>query len=289
MTTTSITSYFFSGLAVAQITSSESDLLISVQSLKASARCPKCHATSVRHHSSYRRTVQDTPIGLTTVRPQIRVRRFRCANQACAQKTFAEQYHQLVGRRRRRSERLLSNLTHVGLALGGKAGARLADKLAMTASASTLLRLLHQLEAPHVETTRIIGIDDWAFRKGQDYGTIIVDLEGGKPIDLLPARDCETVRQWLDKHPTVEIVTRDRSGEYREAIDKTLPKAIQVADRWHLLKNLREAIQRHLSRRYRTVRKLIVATRLDRYECRSPYCMLQNRSTVDHSFVGREY
>jgi transposase len=152
----------------------------------------------------------------------------------------------------------MSNLMHIGLALGGKAGARLADKLAMSASASTLLRLLHQLETPPVAVPRIIGIDDWAFRKGRDYGTIIVDHESGKPIDLLPARDCETVRQWLEKHPTVEIITRDRSGEYREAIDKTLPEAMQIADRWHLLKNLREAVQRHLSRRYRTVRKLVV-------------------------------
>ena len=130
----------------------------------------------------------------------------------------------------------------------------------MAASASTLLRLLHQIEVPAIEEPRVIGIDDWAFRKGRDYGTIIIDHETGKPIDLLPERDCETVKQWLQKHPTIEVVTRDRSGEYREAITQALPDAIQIADRWHLLLNLGEAIQRHISRRYKAVRQLLVAS-----------------------------
>ena len=115
----------------------------------------------------------------------------------------------------------MNNLTQIGLALGGKAGARLAGKLSMTASASTLLRLLHQMEPPSTGEPRVIRIDDWAFRKGRTYGTLIIDHEKGKPIDLLPERDCETARQWLERHPTVEFVTRDRSGEYREAITDT--------------------------------------------------------------------
>jgi transposase len=147
---------------------------------------------------------------------------------------------------------------HIGLALGGKAGSRLAGKLAMAASASTVLRQIRGLEASVAATPRVIGIDDWAFRKGRDYGTIIIDHESGKAVDLLPARDCETVKQWLEKHPSIEIVTRDRSGEYREAIDQALPEAMQIADRWHLLKNLRDAVQRHLSRRYKAVRQLVV-------------------------------
>jgi transposase len=127
----------------------------------------------------------------------------------------------------------------------------------MTVSASTVLRSLHQMKAPPVEEPRIIGIDDWAFRKGKDYGTIIVDHETGRPLDLLPERDTETVRAWLEAHPTVEIVTRDRSGEYREAINQSLPDAVQIADRWHLLKDLEEAIQRHISRRYQSIRQLV--------------------------------
>lgn len=258
MTITSFIPFVLPGLAVTEAVFKESELLISVESTEASAKCPKCDVTSSRQHSSYQRLVQDTPVGLTTVRLQVRARRFRCDNHDCAQKTFAEQYPQLVGRRRRRTNRLMSNLKHIGLALGGKAGSRLAGKLAMAASTSTVLRLLHDLDVPTVATSGIIGIDDWAFRKGRDYGTIIVDHESGKPVDLLPARDCETVKQWLEKQTAIEIVTRDRSGEYREAIDQALPEVMQIADRWHLLKNLREAVQRHLSRRYKTVRKLVV-------------------------------
>jgi transposase len=192
------------------------------------------------------------------VRLQVRVRRFRCSNHECTQRTFAEQYPQFVGRRRHRTKRLMSNLMHIGLALGDKAGSRLASKLAMAASASTVLRQIRSLEPPVAEAPRVIGIDDWAFRTGRDYGTIIVDHESGKAVDLLPARDCEIVRKWLEKHPSIEIVTRDRSGEYRDAIDQALPEAIQIADRWHLLKNLRDAVQRHLSRHYNAVRQLVI-------------------------------
>ena len=249
--------YILPGLVITEAVMTKSELLISVQATQVSGQCPKCGAVSKQYHSSYQRQVQDTPIGSVIVKLQIKVRRFRCHNQNCGQQTFAEQYPEIVERRRQRTHRLGSNLTQIGLALGGKAGARLAGKLAMGASASTLLRLLHQIQTPAIGEPRNIGIDDWAFRKGRDYGTIIIDHEKGRPIDLLPARDRETVKQWLEKHPTVEIVTRDRSGEYREAITQALPEAVQIADRWHLLKNLREAIERHLSRHYQTVRQLV--------------------------------
>jgi len=211
----------------------------------------------MRQHSSYLRHVQDTPIGLFIVWLRLKVRRFRCVNLNCKRQTFAEQYPMLVSRRRRRTNRLLMQLMQIGLALGGEAGARLAHNLAMSASASTLLRLLHQMEAPMIEQPRVIGIDDWAFRKGRNYGTLIIDHETGKPIDLLPERDCETVKRWLEKYPTIEIVTRDRSGEYRQAITQALPDAVQIADRWHLLKNLCEAVGRHISKRYKSISQLV--------------------------------
>jgi transposase len=258
MLTSSCISIMFPGLVIIETIVTEAELFVSVQSTEVSATCSKCGAVSMRQHSSYLRHVQDTPIGLFIVWLQLKVRRFRCDNPNCKRKTFAEQHLDLVDRRRRRTNRLLMQLVHIGLALGGAAGARLAGKLAMVASGSTLLRLLHHMETPPVEQPRVIGIDDWAFRKGRDYGTIIIDHETGRPIDLLPERDSKTVKQWLEKHPTVEIVTRDRSGEYREAITQALPDAVQIADRWHLLKNLGEAIQRHISRRYKAVRQLVV-------------------------------
>ena len=258
MATSSCIPPLFPDLAIVETAVIETQLCISVQSTEPSAACTKCGAVSKRLHSSYLRHVQDTPIGLFLVWLKLKVRRFRCDNPQCKRKTFAEQFPDLVGRRRRRTTRLLVQLSHICLALGGAAGARLADKLAMAASGSTLLRLLHKMEAPLPEEPRIIGLDDWAFRKGRNYGTIIVDHESGKPIDLLPDRDSETVQEWLEKHPTIEVVTRDRSGEYRDAINEALPEAVQVADRWHLLKNMVKAVQRYFSRHRKTVRKLVV-------------------------------
>lgn len=260
MFTSKCISVMFPGLVIVEMIATDAEFFISVQSTEVSATCSKCGAVSMRQHSSYPRCIQDTPIGLFIVWLQLKVRRFRCDNPNCKRQTFAEQYPALVDRRRQRTNRLLMQLVQIGLALGGAAGARLASKLAMAASGSTLLRLLHQMEAPSIEAPRVIGIDDWAFRKGRNYGTIIIDHETGKPIDLLPERDCETVKQWLEKHPTIEIVTRDRSGEYREAITQALPDAVQIADRWHLLKNLGEAVQRHFSRRYKAVRQLITTS-----------------------------
>ena len=199
--------------------------------------------------------MRDTPIGLQSVWLEIRVRRFRCRNEQCRQKTFAEQHPDLVGRRRRHTHRLMANLAQIGLATGGEAGVRLARDLAMHTSPATMIRLVRQLDTPVTTTPRIIGIDDWAFRKGRTYGTIIADHELGKPIDLLPSSAGDDVKAWLAQYPSIEIVTRDRSGEYRDAITQALPEATQIADRWHLLKNMTETIQRHISKRYKSLRQ----------------------------------
>ena len=199
--------------------------------------------------------MRDTPIGLKPVWLEIQVRRFRCNNEQCRQKTFAEQFPDLVGRRRRHTHRLMANLAQIGLATGGEAGVRLARKLAMHTSPATMIRLTRQLDTPVTKTPRIIGIDDWAFRKGRNYGTIIVDHELGKPIDLLPSSAGNDIKEWLEKHPSIEVVTRDRSGEYRDAITQALPDATQIADRWHLIKNMGDTIERHISKRYKSLRE----------------------------------
>lgn len=199
--------------------------------------------------------MRDTPIGLKSVWLAIQVRRFRCCNRGCKQKTFAEQFPDLVGCRRRHTHRLMANLAQIGLATGGEAGVRLARKLAMQTSPATMIRLIRQLNVPVTKTPRIIGIDDWAFRRGRTYGTIIVDHELGQPIELLPSSASDVVKAWLEQYPSIEIVTRDRSGEYRDAITQALPEATQIADRWHLLKNMGEAIERHISKRYKSLRQ----------------------------------
>lgn len=230
-------------------------LVITGQATRRSANCTNCGVRSAHYHSSYTRLMRDTPIGLKPVWLEIQVRRFRCHNEQCKQKTFAEQFPDLVGRRRRHTHRLMANLAQIGLSTGGEAGVRLAKKLAMHTSPTTMIRLIRHLNTSVTRTPRIIGIDDWAFRKGRTYGTIIVDHELGKPIDLLPSSAGEVVKEWLEQYPSIEIVTRDRSGEYRDAITQALPEATQIADRWHLLKNMGETIERHISKRYKSLRQ----------------------------------
>jgi transposase len=169
MTTSSCIPLLFPDLAIVKTEVTETELFLSVHSTEPSAACTKCGAVSKRIHSSYLRYVRDTPIGLFIVWLRIKVRRFRCENPKCEWKTFAEQFPELFACRRRRTTRLLVQLSQICLALGGAAGARLAGKLAMTVSGSTLLRLLHKMEAPLPEEPHVIGLDDWAFRKGRNY------------------------------------------------------------------------------------------------------------------------
>jgi transposase len=153
----------------------------------------------------------------------------------------------------RRTVRLNTTLQRLSLAGGGEGGARLACALAMPTSPDTLLRRIRQLPARPSATPRVLGIDDWAKRKGRSSGTILVDLERRVPIELLPDREEATVRQWLETHPEVQIISRDRAPQYAEAARAGAPHAVQVVDRWHVLKNLGEAVQRVLTRQRKQI------------------------------------
>jgi transposase len=221
---------------------------IVAHSVATAAICPACQRCSRCVHSYYRRSAADLPVADRSVRLTLTVRRFRCLNQHCAKVTFAERLPELLALHRQRTGRLETALGAVALAVGGQAGQTLAGKLHMSASRDTLLRLIRRTSDMPMDELVVLGVDDWAQQRGRVYGTILVDLERRRAVDLLPDRTAETLAQWLQAHPRVQTVARDRSGEYARGISLGAPQAQQVADRWHLLVNLREALEKLLDR-----------------------------------------
>jgi transposase len=210
------------------------------------ANCCQCGTTSARIHSRYQRTLADLPCTAFSLKLFWTVRRFFCDNPDCERVTFVEQVASVAARYARKTKRMRNYQVRLAYALGGRPGARLAQDQGITVSPDTMIRLIRDTPEPEETKSRVVGVDDWAFRKGYNYGTLLVDLEKRCPIDLLSERSAEALTNWLKEHPEVEIISRDRSNEYRKGAKTGAPQAVQVADRWHLLKNLREAIERHL-------------------------------------------
>jgi transposase len=219
------------------------EITLVLQATSPTASCPNCGMLSTRVHSRYQRMVYDPPNRGRPVRLMLFVRRFRCQKKTCGRKIFAEQFPTLTRPYVQHSLRLQETLRQIGLALGGQAGTRLGAKLGISGSRDTILRLVRAIVLPLTKAPKKVGVDDWAWKRGHRYGTLLCDLERGIPIDVLPDRSVETVTAWFQSHPGIELISRDRASEYALAANKGAPQAVQVADRWHVLKNLREALE----------------------------------------------
>ena len=223
------------GLHIELITASAHELLVQIISSSPQACCPLCRVQAGRIHSRYTRQVADLPCVGRHVTLLLRVRKFFCPNPACPRTIFAEQFPDLVPSYARLTNRLRGALVALGLATCGELTSRLAPKLGMTMTPTTILRRLRAVPVSPVITVSKLGVDDFAWKKRFTYGTILVDLERRKIIDVLADRESATVEAWLKEHPEVAFVSRDRGKEFTKAATLGAPQAQQVVDRFHVV------------------------------------------------------
>jgi transposase len=222
------------------------------------SRCPNCGKFSKKIHDHYIRTISDLPVFQYRTTIRLKTRKFKCGNSRCEQKVFSEQTPVIL-RYSRRTNRVLKILESFAIELTGKLGSIISKQLCITVSSSTITRIAHNQQLSEIKQPRVLGVDDWAYRKGVSYGTILIDMETSRPIELLPSRDGKALKNWLLKYNDVEIVTRDRANSYSSAINEVCPHAVQIADRFHLLMNLSDALVTYFKGINSRIRSLINA------------------------------
>jgi transposase len=252
------------GLVIDKISLEADRMLVCARPSAAGAVCPDCGLASTRVHSRYIRRLADLPAQGHAVHLNVQVRRFRCGNADCGRRIFGETLAETVATRAaRRTSRLESIVHHLGLALGGRPAAGLARRLMLPVSRDTLLRVVRRRAMAVTTDVRVLGIYDFAWKRGQRYGTVLCDLERRQVIDLLPDREAGTIEAWLAAHPDIAIVSRDRGAGYGQAASRAAPQAMQVADRWHLMENASAAFLQAVRQSMHCIRKALTSTAID--------------------------
>jgi transposase len=241
------------GLEVAETSVIGPVLTLSLVATAPTAMCPLCGQASQRIRSSYTRHVTDVPSAGRQVQLILRVRKFRCETTDCPRRIFAERLTPFIEPWARMTTRLSQSIEAIGLATSGELGSRFAPRLGIVTSPTTILRRTMTLSAPGSEAVSQLGIDDWSFRRGRQFGTILVNLATHEIIDLLPNRETETAQAWMQAHPEIDVVSRDPGEDYAAAARKGAPQARQVADRYHLADNLRDFIEELLARCHKEI------------------------------------
>lgn len=235
----------------------QNDMLhIYVQSTQKGSLCPNCCLKSSKIHSYYTRRVNDLPSFGKSSTLYLRARKYYCCTDECPLKVFTERFDNHFRPYQRRTGRLHDRLLNLAIETGGKPAERICSRFSIPVSDTTLLRIVDQAELPKHQGIIALGVDDWAIRKRERYGSILVDLVTNRPIGLLGDREEDTLSCWLKERGKIQVISRDRYANYQRGSTKGAPQAVQVADRWHLLKNLGEAVRKILDREHTAMKKV---------------------------------
>jgi transposase len=237
-----------SGVTITDYGVSSGTLHLVLTSTTTRASCPVCQTPSTAQHSRYQRLVRDVPCGGYALRILLWTRRFFCRRRECTRRIFTERFPSFLLPRARMTERFRAVLLALSATMAHEAACRVAGRLHLPTSVTTLRRQLAGQRLPTRPESRKMGLDDFAFRKGKTYGTIIVDLESHQVVDLLEDRSSATVETWLRAHPQLTVISRDRASDYAQAAERAAPQAQQIADRFHLLMNAGECLERFIQR-----------------------------------------
>lgn len=237
--------FYPENLQIIKIDEEIDQIRIRLKSQKHSHNCPKCGQEMQTYHATYMRAVQDLPIFQKNVRLNITAYDYYCINEICDAVSFAENYDGFVGKSERMTVRLEKFISTLALETNCEGAAVICKELGIRISGDTIIRILRRklADKPVAQCGETIGVDDFAYRKGQTYCTVICDGETRQPIEVLDGRDGKSLKEWLKNNKHVKKVTRDRAGAYAKAISEVLPEAMQIADRFHLHQNLSKAVK----------------------------------------------